>query len=611
MSNDLELLPNPDEPTHFPWGQSVGQQIDFIAVDAGRRDNPGPTVVMHELRGLLTSDHLPLRTCLNCGKISGLSGKRAAPAILHKYWKPDQHESNVFHERMHEQLNSVHDLSSFQDAVVHAGKHVKRKTLRYRDSCDLRVLCRKRNAVTDPNIRAQMTMQVAKLRKIERKQWQEQMIADAAHMNWGANQALLNDDRARQVIRLPNSLSTPLDIDIKERDMSKWPLLFSQFAISIFTWTSICLATARNKLDRLRRSLQGAFSNHTLDGLSICPLINLEILLCALDALKRGKAVGSDGIVAEALMIPSAASVDQFRPIAIIDVVMNLYMRFDMVSLDAVWDLLQACDAPERLQFAIMQELLDGRKINPNVFGQDCPDVDMERGVRQGSPESALFFSAIINHMLVKRSSKWKGEGKGLFFGEFGGVTGITEAWVAMHGHLFHGFSIQDLFVSCLAFADDVYILAKSTSEAEAMLADLIIELAKLGLEIQAKKTKWMANKFARISELRVCDVSVDVSVSLVVLGCLVRMDSNELDTYEHRIVQAWNCFHKWRLRTTQIMMLRLMISCKKRSVNDVPEPRKSKHAASRAGNAAGRRAQAGRAATELVEFSFQVRAAR
>ncbi|CAE8643497.1 unnamed protein product, partial [Polarella glacialis] len=87
MSNDLELLPNPDEPTHFPWGQPVGQ-IDFIAVDAGRRDSLGPTVVMHELRGLVTSDHLPLRTCLNCGKISGLSGKHAAHERLHKYWKP-------------------------------------------------------------------------------------------------------------------------------------------------------------------------------------------------------------------------------------------------------------------------------------------------------------------------------------------------------------------------------------------------------------------------------------------------------------------------------------------------------------------------------------------
>jgi hypothetical protein len=63
------------------------------------------------------------------------------------------------------------------------------------------------------------------------------------------------------------------------------------------------------------------------------------------------------------------------------------------------------------------------------AYGMLGEGVKMNCGLRQGSPEAALIFSAIISQKLTKLASSWKARGLGFRLGAVGGDTGTTDRW--------------------------------------------------------------------------------------------------------------------------------------------------------------------------------------
>jgi len=88
---------------------------------------------------------------------------------------------------------------------------------------------------------------------------------------------------------------------------------------------------------------------------------------------------------------------------------------FDTVKISAISHLLEAKQVPLRLRLALMKEIAAKRRVKlrgPNFY---TDYVDQECGLRQGSPESALLFAALINFVLQNLHDKWKQEGKGFW----------------------------------------------------------------------------------------------------------------------------------------------------------------------------------------------------
>ncbi|CAE8715187.1 unnamed protein product [Polarella glacialis] len=563
---------------------------------------------------------------------------------MHKRWSPSVEEQDLYLERLRCACSGgqVACFEEMSKAIVSSAMHVKPKSSAFRDSPVLKSMCARRNAMTNRLEKDNLSREIIRHRKDERKAWtHELVIAAASGPDWSKHHILQEIDRKKQVRQMPRALSTPLDPALREKDHEKWPGMFADLYDDIFQWCHGELHDERVNLKKLRHALDCALSNERLDGRRL-QLITQPVLFEAQSRLKRGKAVGNDGVVAEALLylgseptmlllelfnlrafgklaapdswkhtltvlipkVTSACSVDQFRPIAVVAMLQKLYMRcllalvekyimpkgdiqhgnrrhyqtteviqfmrlvtekclewgrpcvivsldvkkaFDRLKPSAIAKLLEKRGVPLHLRHAIMQELLDDRSLDLRVFDFTCRKVRMMRGVRQGSPESALFFSAVINDALTELSLIWKREDVGMHFGKFGGDEQLSEDWFLEHDDVLGARVLyEDIHVPCVAFAEDMYLIARSHAEAERMLRDVSEMLIELGLELQVSKTKWIKNK--HISATVICHGTVEIPVvdSLVVLGSALRGDTQETITVEHRIEQAWKCFHKW-----------------------------------------------------------------
>ena len=92
---------------------------------------------------------------------------------------------------------------------------------------------------------------------------------------------------------------------------------------------------------------------------------------------------------------------------------LDIWKAFDTLDLGAVQELLEVSTVPLRLKFAILKEILHERWIYLKGPGFHTGYIRQARGLRQGSPENAFLFSAIICMTLEQLQLKWQREGKG------------------------------------------------------------------------------------------------------------------------------------------------------------------------------------------------------
>ena len=91
---------------------------------------------------------------------------------------------------------------------------------------------------------------------------------------------------------------------------------------------------------------------------------------------------------------------------------------------------------------------------------------------------------------------KWQEEGKGYLI-DYGNGLSFDEFWEKLRqAHPDNAKSqLYSFTLSCLAYLDDCYLIAKSVPEMQLMLNDLTQVFEKLGLQINTKKCKWVTDK--------------------------------------------------------------------------------------------------------------------
>jgi hypothetical protein len=147
--------------------------------------------------------------------------------------------------------------------------------------------------------------------------------------------------------------------------------------------------------------------------------------------------------------------------------------------------------------------------------------IGMNRGLPQGAPESPMIFTLLIDMVLSNVAEKWRLNG-----------------W---------GFSVDAFYVSGIAYADDIVLVAHSPAHLQLMAADIAQELRAIGLGIGAAKTHWTSTPALVGAQLVVEGTSVEWEPAITFVGTVVDLRGTCGPAFAYRMAQADKCFAKWR----------------------------------------------------------------
>ncbi|KAJ8726613.1 hypothetical protein PYW07_001311 [Mythimna separata] len=186
---------------------------------------------------------------------------------------------------------------------------------------------------------------------------------------------------------------------------------------------------------------------------------------------------------------------------------------FDSLHYDAIWT-------------ALSRQGIDAKYINliKSVYSKCRAKVKLERegvefpvqkGVRQGDPLSPKLFSAVLES--VFRCLEWDNKG------------------IKVNGEL----------LSHLRFADDIVVFAETATELECMISELAIESKKVGLSLNASKTKIITN--GEYQDVIIENAKIEFVDDYVYLGQLVSFENCIEKEINRRIALAWRKY--WGLK--------------------------------------------------------------
>jgi hypothetical protein len=147
--------------------------------------------------------------------------------------------------------------------------------------------------------------------------------------------------------------------------------------------------------------------------------------------------------------------------------------------------------------------------------------IGMSRGLPQGAPESPMVFTLLIDLVLESVAEKWKSNG-----------------W---------GFSVDSFYVSGIAYADDIVLVAHTAEHLQEMAADVARELRAVGLGIGAAKTHWTSTPTQEGAHLNVEGSLVAWEPAITFVGTVIDLSGTCGPAMAYRMAQADKCFAKWR----------------------------------------------------------------
>ena len=147
---------------------------------------------------------------------------------------------------------------------------------------------------------------------------------------------------------------------------------------------------------------------------------------------------------------------------------------------------------------------------------KDSEKFKLGRGARQGDNISPKLFTSCLQHAIINKIN-WENKG------------------VRIDGeHLSH-----------LIFADDIVLIANSTSKLQDMLQDIHDISKPVGLKMHLGKTKIMCNKHVNKDDVIVDGKKIEEVDSYVYLGQMVTKDHDQIQEMKRRIGQGWSAFCK------------------------------------------------------------------
>lgn len=201
---------------------------------------------------------------------------------------------------------------------------------------------------------------------------------------------------------------------------------------------------------------------------------------------------------------------------------------FDSITHASIWESLNALGV-NRAYINILSRLYHGQRAQ--VKGDAMSrNFDILKGTKQGDPISPVIFNTVLEQVMRRVKTKWKERKYGVQLG-YSSNTMVTN----------------------LRFADDILVVGRSLPQIKQMIADIVEEGAKVGLELHPAKTKIQHNNIgygSRVRSARIGSVDIEVlehTASTLYLGRDLSLITPHDTELKHRIKKAWAKFGVFR----------------------------------------------------------------
>lgn len=189
---------------------------------------------------------------------------------------------------------------------------------------------------------------------------------------------------------------------------------------------------------------------------------------------------------------------------------------FDSVEIAAVWQALKRQNVPSNI-ITILKAIYQTAKSTIHV-GADSVNVNIQKGVRQGDTISPRLFTACLSE--VFNSVDWQHK----------------------------GINVDGRYLSHLAFADDVVVLSHNYDQLRQMITELTAASLQVGLKINVKKTKLLANRSFDHAPLKIDGETIEEVTEFIYLGQLISYPRDHSREIRRRIQAGWSAFWKYRI---------------------------------------------------------------
>ena len=198
----------------------------------------------------------------------------------------------------------------------------------------------------------------------------------------------------------------------------------------------------------------------------------------------------------------------------------DLSKAFDKVKHSAVIGALklQGCS----LQcLVVLCAMLSQSSISTVLGHVQAQATSMNRGLPQGAPESPLIFTLVTEYVLRPLLGRWRVRGS--------------------------GWKLDDFWLPCVCFADDILLISSSKRDLERMLAEVVEAFLATGLGVSPHKCHWTSRPKADGENILISGEAVAWEQDLIFVGSKLVLSGNDGAAMEHRQAQGSKAFYKWR----------------------------------------------------------------
>jgi len=200
----------------------------------------------------------------------------------------------------------------------------------------------------------------------------------------------------------------------------------------------------------------------------------------------------------------------------VVAVALDFASAYDSVDRESLFRILEAegmCCKTLR----VIKAMLQGTKARVRIGKEETEEFEIVRGVKQGSVLSPSLFVAVMDWVLHE----------------------------ALDGKV-RGIDVDGMEITDLDYADDVLLLTDSIQQAQVAINRVQEAGRKVGLELNAKKTVWLA-KNVKPAKLYVNGTEIEKSESIVYLGSQVDADGGMSEEVDRRVNAANRVFWSFR----------------------------------------------------------------
>jgi hypothetical protein len=214
----------------------------------------------------------------------------------------------------------------------------------------------------------------------------------------------------------------------------------------------------------------------------------------------------------------------------------DISRAFDGIRYDRMWRALCTRGMPAEYAFAFFRELVGCRAHGRVGCTITTQETLLEKGGRQGSPETPMLWNLFLWDVFAPMLQKWTQEGWHF----------DPESWMIAAGRP-SGYTKDQRPepLHIVAWADDIVLVAHDLATVQHQLDDVVRTLKSEGLTLKTGKIEVLAGRWAATGYVAVGEDVIGARRQMTCLGAVLRSDGTMASHLEHVLAEATGRFRQ------------------------------------------------------------------